>query len=113
MLKKIVFSPASIDATDFGVLSDPHTPGLQIVPLSGGKKRWRFRRRIAKSKVLVTMTGGSFPRMSIAEAREWVGPLNELVETGIDPREVLRAEKCRTSMTVAKAHELLSIGTGY
>lgn len=109
MSKKIVFSPASIDSLTSGSLSDPHTPGLQIVPLSGGKKRWRYRRRLAKSKVVVTMLGGSFPRMSIADAREWAAPLNELVETGIDPREAIRAEKKRTSMTVNTAHELYMV----
>jgi len=31
--------------------------------------------------------------------------LNEKVEIGIDPREALREEKARASMTVARAHE--------
>lgn len=107
--KKIVFSPASIDALKSGSLADDLTPGLSIVSLSKGRKSWRFRRRVARSTVTVTMFGGTFPSVTIADAREWACSLNELVETGIDPREAIRAEQTRATMTVNKAHELYMV----
>lgn len=106
MSKKIVFSPAAIDALQSGALSDPLTPGLKIVPTFGGRKSWQYRRRLARSKVIVTMLGGYYSSTSIASAREWARGLNELVEVGIDPREALREERLRSTMSVARAHEL-------
>ena len=53
MSKKIVFSPASIDALTTGSIADLQTPGLAIVPISVPKKRWIFRRRVARSKTIV------------------------------------------------------------
>jgi hypothetical protein len=104
--KKIVFSPASIDALTSGSIADPQTPGLAIVPISVPKKRWIFRRRVARSKTIVTMFGGYYPSTSIATAREWARVLNEMVEAGIDPRVAQRAEKRRATMSVSRPHEL-------
>ena len=106
MSKKVVLSPASIDALSSGSIADSLTPGLAIVSLSRGRKSWRFRRRVPHSHTIVTMTGGLFPAISIAEARGWARELNALVEKGIDPREAIRAEKLRSVMTVTHAHEL-------
>lgn len=47
------FSPASIDALPSGSIADPQTPGLAIVPISVPKKRWTFRRRVARPKTIV------------------------------------------------------------
>jgi hypothetical protein len=52
------------------------------------------------------MSLGLFPAHSIADAREWAGKLNEHIESGVDPREALRAEEERTTMTVDRAHKL-------
>ena len=109
MSKKIVFSPASIDDLKSGSIADPLTPGLAIVPLSGGKKRWRYRRRVAGTKVVATMFGGFFPSTNIAIARDWARSLNLLVEAGTDPREAQRAEKAHTAMTVTYAHQLYMV----
>ena len=109
MSKRIVFSPASIDDLKTGSISDPLTPGLAIVPLSEGKKRWRYRRRVPGSKVIVTILGGFFPSTNIAIAREWAQSLNLLVEAGTDPREAQRAEKAYTAMTVTYAHQLYMV----
>jgi len=107
--KRHAFSPASIDALKSGNLPDPQTPGLVIEVLDTGKKRWRYRRRIAGMNVVATLFGGLFPALSIADARDWARKLNIQVEAGIDPRQVAREEKARTSMTVAKAHGLYMV----
>ncbi|WCT80026.1 tyrosine-type recombinase/integrase [Novosphingobium humi] len=109
MAQKITFSPAMIDALSEGSLADPLTPGLAIEVLKSGKKRWRYRRQVARRKVVATIFGGLFPAQSVAEAREWARELNLQVEAGIDPRAVQRAEKARNEMTVAKAHGLYMV----
>jgi hypothetical protein len=89
--------------------SGPSDPGLALEVLKSGKKRWRYRRQVARQKVVATIFGGLFPAQSIAEAREWARELNTKVEAGIDPRAVQRAEKARSEMTVARAHGLYMI----
>jgi hypothetical protein len=59
-----------------GSLADPFTPGLAIEVLKSGKKRWRYRRQVARQKVVATIFGGLFPAQSMAEAREWARELN-------------------------------------
>ncbi len=109
MVKKQTFSPATIDAFRRGSLVDPLTPGLAIEALASGKKRWRYRRRVPGKDVVATLFAGLFPAQSIADARDWARGLNEIVEAGADPREVLRAERERSSMTVARAHGLYMV----
>lgn len=107
--RNAVFSPASIDALKSGSLVDPLTIGLSLVSLSRGRKVWRYRRRLPKSKVIVSISGGRFPTTTIANAREWAQSLNLLVDAGTDPRIALRAEKKRVTMSVSRAHELYMI----
>lgn len=109
MAKKFAFTPASIDTLRNGLHGDLLTPGLAIEVLSSGKKRWRYRRLVAGTKVVATLFGGLFPATTIASAREWARGLNDQVEAGIDPRVALRDERARASMTVAKAHALYMI----
>ena len=106
MARKIALTPASIDTLQKGLLADLLTPGLAIEVLASGKKRWRYRRQVARTKIMATLYGQLFPSQTIADAREWARTLNEKVEIGIDPREALREEKARAEMTVARAHEL-------
>ncbi len=106
MARKKTFTPASIDALNAGILKDPLTPGLIIEVLSSGKKRWKYRRQLAGSTALVRLSFGLFPARSIAHARQWASGLNELVETGVDPREAMRIEQERATMTVSRAHSL-------
>lgn len=106
MARKITLTPAVIDNLHNGLLADLQTPGLAIEVLGSGKKRWRYRRKLARISVMVTLYGKPFPLQSIADAREWARGLNEFVEAGIDPRVARREEKLRSEMTVARAHEL-------
>lgn len=109
MARKIALTPASIDALQKGLLADLLTPGLAIEVLGSGKKRWRYRRQVAGTKIMATLYGQLLPAHSIAEARDWARDLNDKVESGIDPREALREEKARAEMTVARAHELYMV----
>jgi integrase len=98
------FSPSSLDALTSGKQSDPLVAGLCVIASATGKKTWRFRRRIAKSGTIVTLTLGSYPAFTIPMAREWAKGLNEAIERGIDPRAVIRDERERQELTVEKAH---------
>lgn len=106
MARKKNLTPSGIDELDRGDLKDPLTPGLSIEVLSSGKKIWKYARRVANAGPLVRLSLGQFPAHSIAAAREWGGKLNAEVEAGVDPREAIRAEELRASMTVARAHGL-------
>ena len=95
MARKLALTPATIDNLQKGLLADAQTPGLAIEVLGSGKKRWRYRRKLARISAVVTLWGRTFPSQSIADAREWARELNEKVEAGIDPRVANREEKIR------------------
>lgn len=106
MRKRVALTPAGIDALREGKLDDPLTPGLSIEALPTGRKRWQYRRRIAGGKSVLKVSLGLFPTNTIADARAWARDLNAKVEAGIDPRKEKREQDRRSSMTVARAHEL-------
>ncbi|WP_183029931.1 tyrosine-type recombinase/integrase [Altericroceibacterium spongiae] len=80
--------------------------GLCLIVSATGKKTWRYRRRIARSGAIVTLTLGTYPAYTIPMAREWANELNQAIECGEDPREAIRAEKARESLTVEKVHTI-------
>lgn len=106
MANKHAFTPAAIDNLTTGCIHDPSTPGLRIEALPSGKKKWKFRRRLAGGMPAIKLVLGSFPTFSVAEARAWARQLNEEIEAGIDPRLVRHEEEERAAMTVARAHAL-------
>lgn len=106
MTKNYGFAPSSIDTLTSGSLRDPETIGLRVETQPSGRKIWKYERRMARTRVLVRLTLGTFPKMAIPAARECAKALNDKIDEGIDPREELRAKEDRASMTVAKAHEL-------
>ncbi|HEX8443448.1 MAG TPA: integrase arm-type DNA-binding domain-containing protein [Allosphingosinicella sp.] len=106
MTKMQALTPSAIERLARGNLKDRFCPGLSVEVISSGKKVWKYARRVAGAGPLVRLSFGQFPAYSIAAAREWAGKLNEQVEAGIDPRETLRREELRASMTVARAHGL-------
>jgi hypothetical protein len=59
----IGFAPAAIDALKKGSLLDPSTPGLRIVALESGKKKWKYHRRVVEGDKVVKATLGQFPEM--------------------------------------------------
>ena len=112
MERRNAFTPANIDLHSKGKLKDPQTPGLFIVTGPGGKKHWKYRRRVKGSDATVELTLGTFPVYSIAAARAWAVRLNDQVETGIDPRAVEKEARERAEMTVERAHHLYMIAVG-
>ncbi|RSY77900.1 DUF4102 domain-containing protein [Sphingomonas koreensis] len=103
MARIATFSPASIDSLRQGRLEDPRTPGLMIEVLPSGGKVRKYERRRAGNGALVRRTLGRFPTHRMSDAREWAAALNDQVETGIDPREVRRAEKAAERAREARA----------
>lgn len=106
MEKDVNLTPSRIDQLETGAIFDPEIPGLCVIVLGPGKKVWRFKRRIARTKTIIELKLGAFPAYSVAAAREWARPLAEAVERGEDPRIAMREAKARSEMTVAKAHGL-------
>ena len=104
--RKRQLTPALIDDLKCGKLEDPETGGLGIEVLSSGKKRWRFRRRLAGGKGLLRLSLGLFPAYSIAAAREWANHLNLQIDSGIDPRVTAQTNERLATMTVDRAHGL-------
>jgi integrase len=99
------FSPFSIDALCEGRHPDPLVAGLCVIVSPAGRKVWQFRRRVAKSGVVVALKLGVFPVHSIAAARQWASGLNDAIERGEDPRVAMRTEKAE-ALTVSDAHAL-------
>lgn len=104
--RKKELTPALIDDLRTGKLDDSKTGALSIEVLPSGKKRWIYRRRIARRGVVVKLGLGLYPAYSIADAREWANGLNLQVDAGIDPREMARQELRLATMTVDRAHGL-------
>jgi integrase len=106
MNNRRTLSPAHIDALATGRLPDASTPGLSIEIRESGKKHWLYRRRIARSGLIVRLSLGSFPAVSIASARAQAALLNDQIEAGVDPRAVDSAAAERAKMTVELSHDL-------
>lgn len=100
------FNPSSLDMLRSGRRSDPLVAGLCVIVSATGKKTWTYRRRIAKSGVIVQLTLGTYPAHTIPDAREWASGLNAAVERGEDPRVAMRIEEARKTLTIAKAHAI-------
>lgn len=106
MTKTRTITPSAIDDLRVGRLLDSQTPGLLVELIKQGKKVWKYRRRVAGSKAIVSMRLGTYPAKSIAVAREWARSLNNKTQNGIDPREEQREEARRRGMSVDVAHAL-------
>lgn len=105
MARITTFSPASIYSLRQGRLQDPRTPGLMIEVLPSGRKVWKYERRLDGYGTLIRLTLGRFPTHTMSDAREWAAALNDQVETGIDPREVGRAEEAAERAREARQHD--------
>jgi integrase len=103
------FTPAAIDMLRSGRLCDPATPGLFIEVRPRAGKVWRYRRRVRGTATVLKLTFGSFPRKTIANAREWARALNAHVEEGVDPRAPVPVDPDPGVMTVARAHSLYMV----
>lgn len=105
MKQSVIITPAQIDRLRNGSLSDREVPGLSIIANQHGKKKWRFKRLVSGSDLTVELVLGGFPDFSIADAREWAGPLSKAAGRGEDPRVEQRRREAER-MSVATAHGL-------
>lgn len=109
-------------AHSVGSLSDTQTPGLTLDVTPGGKKLWRFKRRVPArdldgqpsrdAGVIVKQSGGTYPATNLQAARRWAGTINAEVEAGRDPGKARREAKRIEIMTVTAAHRLYMIAVG-
>ena len=65
--------------------------GLALWILPSGKKTWRFEYRRSDKK-LDTITFGSYPELSLADARQMREAHRSLLEKGIDPKQANQQE---------------------
>ncbi len=55
MEKDVNLTPSRIDQLERGAIFDPEIPGLCVIVLGPGKKVWRFKRRIARTKTIIEL----------------------------------------------------------
>jgi hypothetical protein len=80
MSRTEMFTASSIDALEDGAIHDPQTLGLSIVAKKGGRKLWRYRRRVVGDGKILDIHLGTYPAHSIGAAREWASGLNAKME---------------------------------
>ena len=98
------FTPRALHDLKAGSIADPITPGLTI-EASADAKTWRYKRKVRGTATVFKKVLGTFPKLSIADARLAARGFNDLVENGIDPRAEAK-EAALTGMTVGEAHAL-------
>ncbi len=76
-------------------LTDGQGLYLQVTPT--GRKRWRFKYRFDDKEKLLAF--GTYPEISLAEAREKRDAARRQVANGIDPGELRKAEKTAKTQT--------------
>lgn len=72
-------------------ISDPAVPGLVLRIGPGTSKRWLFRFKLKRKTSRISL--GSFPVVSLAQARSAALANRELLEKGIDPRQAQRSHR--------------------
>lgn len=102
-MQKIVFTPRFIESLKSGKAADPQTPGLTI-EADEGALTWRYKRKVKGTTRVYKKVLGTYPTVSIADARAAAQPINVMVEAGVDPREAAKIEAIET-MTVEEAHD--------
>lgn len=65
--------------------------GLFLLVTPAGGKRWRYKYRFGSKEKLLAL--GTYPEVSLAEARDRLHKARKLVAEGIDPGEVRKAQK--------------------
>jgi len=79
--------------------------GLYIeVPLTG-HKRWRFKYRVEGKERLLAL--GTYPDVSLADARERHAAARKLLASGVDPGEHRKATKAARAESAANSFEVI------
>lgn len=102
-LSELKIKSAKPDEKDY-VLFDGG--GLQMRVRSNGSKLWNFNYRHPLTKKRINMGLGTFPEVSLAQARKGSIAAREILAQGIDPKEkrdaVLQAKQAETEHTFQK-----------
>ncbi|WP_455871959.1 tyrosine-type recombinase/integrase [Serratia proteamaculans] len=80
--------------------------GLSLLINTDGSKGWRFRYRYAGKAKL--MSFGTYPLITLAEAREKRGEARKQVANGIDPVAEKKAQKLAQKLSVENSFEAIS-----
>lgn len=74
--------------------------GLFFRVRSSGAKSWLYCFRMPGKRDLQQMTLGSYPDVSLEEAREMIPQLRKLIKQGLDPRKIKAAEIATNSQAI-------------
>src|SRR3974390_2960218 len=87
-----------------GKLSD--SSGMYLLVTPNGGKCWRLKYRFGgKEKVLAL---GTYPEISLADAREKRDTARKQIATGIDPGEVKKAQKAARNAASENSFEIVA-----
>ncbi|MCC0809014.1 DUF4102 domain-containing protein [Methylobacterium sp. W2] len=84
-------------------VSDTRCKGLELRVTSGGARSWSFRFRDPRSGRVTRATIGSYPEVSLADARERANGLRRSVAAGLNPVEEKRRERQASNTSTFKA----------
>ena len=80
--------------------------GLYLLVTPAGGKCWRFKYRFGGKEKLLTF--GTYPEISLGDARKRREEAREQVAKGIDPSEVRKAEKASKAESAANTFEVVA-----
>lgn len=80
--------------------------GLFLLVTSTGGKRWRYKYRFAGKEKLLAL--GTYPDISLADARKRHQEAREGLAKGIDPGEVRKVEKLTRHLAAAESFEAIA-----
>ncbi|MDN5278997.1 MAG: hypothetical protein PWR01_2962 [Clostridiales bacterium] len=86
--------------------SYPDGNGLSLYVYPEGHKRWRFRCRHSGKEILLSL--GTYPAVSLKEAREKAEELYNLNKSGVNPSEHLKAKKQSKEKANSNTFELVA-----
>ncbi len=80
--------------------------GLFLLINPNGSKLWRFRYRFNDKEKLLSL--GSYPEISLADARKAQADMRKLLAKGVDPSQHRKQEKREEKRAVAATFELVA-----
>ena len=84
----------------------PDGKGLYLLVLPAGGKYWHFRNKTGGKDT--TMSFGTYPEVSLADARGRRDEARKLIANGIDPSEVRKAQKDAKTERAANSFEVVA-----
>ena len=81
--------------------------GLYLLVTPNGSKGWRFKYRLQSKEKLLSL--GTYPEVSLADARERLEECRKLVAQGIDPSEFRKLNRTRALERSANSFEAVAL----